>query len=177
MVLWQCFQTQTEIRDRPYVGENRENLSRVLFSSSASKSPLSLLTVCLSLCLFEPASHGRRPSLIIENGLPLSWVVPSLLRPRHWLPVPQAGEAHLVLQPWHGALALLGMDAHTLHANLVKPAFLYSLHWYLCAHRLNTPLANLPLINKLPFGLRTSTVCFPTFIISRFHDAPNNNTK
>lgn len=106
------------------------------------KVPLSLLAVCLSPCLSEPASHSRRPSLIIENGLPLSWVVPSLLGPRHWLPAPRAGEAHLVLQPWHGALALLGMDAHTLRANLVVPAFLYSLHLCLCVQRPNAPFSN-----------------------------------
>lgn len=36
-------------------------------------------------CLFEPASHDRMASLIMEEGPALSWAVPSLPRPRHCL--------------------------------------------------------------------------------------------
>lgn len=39
MVLWQCFQTQTEIRDIPYVAEVWEKLSRVFTLAQSSPSP------------------------------------------------------------------------------------------------------------------------------------------
>lgn len=159
MVLWQCFQTQMEIGDTPHVVEVWENLSRVYSlaqppPSPSQSSPHPALPLRLSLWLFEPASHSHRPSLIIEDGLPLSWAVPSLPRPQHWLPVPQAGEAHLVLQPWHRPRVLLGMDAHTSQANLVNPAFLYSLCLLVsvcAAQHHNPPLYDLNLINKLPY--------------------------
>lgn len=125
--LWQCFQTQMEIGDTPYVVEVWENLSRVYSLAQPSPGPPPPSLSRLSLCLFEPASHSHRPSLIIEGGLPVSWAAPSLPRPHHWLPVPQAGEAHLALQPWLRAQALLGMDAQNLQASLVNPAFFYSL--------------------------------------------------
>lgn len=127
--LRQCFQTQMEIGD---VAEVWENLSRVYSLAQPSPgppptppTPPSLSR--LSLCLFEPACHSHRPSLIIEDGLPVSWAAPSLPRPHHWMPVPQASEAHLALQPWLRAQALLGMDVHNLRASLVNPAFFYSL--------------------------------------------------
>lgn len=115
---------------------------------------LPLLQPTLSLiyppCLFEPASHSHKPSLIIEDGLPVFWAVPSLPRPHHRLPVPQASEVHLVLRPWQRAQASLGMDAHNLQASLVNPAFLYSL--CLRGAQPHTPLwDDLPLINKHPF--------------------------
>lgn len=72
------------------------------------------------------SSHSHKPSLIIEDGLPAFWAAPSLPRPHHRLPVPQAGEVHLVLQPWQRAQASFGMDARNLQASLVSPAFLYS---------------------------------------------------
>lgn len=97
-----------------------------------------------------PASHSHKPSLIIEDGLPVFWAAPSLPRPHHWPPVPQAGEVHLVLQPWRRAQASLGMDARHLQASLVSPAFLYSL--CLRGAQLHTPLwDDPPLINKHPF--------------------------
>lgn len=121
-----------------------------LAQPSPAAPPLTRPPSHLSPCLFEPASSSHKPSLIIEDGLPVFWAVPSLPRPHHRLPVPQASEVHLVLQPWHRARASLGMDAHNLQASLVSPAFLYSL--CLCGAQLHTPLLDdLPLINKRPF--------------------------
>lgn len=149
-----------EIGDSLHVVEVWENLSRVYSLAQPPPSPTQSNPHPPTLCVFiplplwtcQPQSH--RPSLIIEDGLPLSWAVPSLPRPHQWLPVPQAGEAHLVLQPWHRAQVLLGMDVHTSQANLVNPAFLCSLCLCLCVCdvQLHNPLLdNLPLINKLPF--------------------------
>lgn len=64
------------------------------------------------------------PHQLLRSGLQVSWAVSSLPRPRYWLPGLRAGEAHLVLQPWLRARALLGMDGHSSQASLVKLAFL-----------------------------------------------------
>ena len=99
--LWQCFQnTNGYRRCPPYAtegfGGEKKNLSRGFYSLAQLSSATSL-----PLCrLSEAASQSRRPSLIIDDGLPLSRAVPSSPRLHCWMPAPRAGEAHLALQPW-----------------------------------------------------------------------------
>lgn len=160
---------QMEIGDTPYVVEvlgrkKKENLSRglqpglVFTSPPHSSSPH--LTPPLSVyshCLFEPASRSHRPSLITEDRLAQSLgqcpACPVLF--------PRLGEAQPVLQPWHRPQALLGMDAGALRANLVDPAFLYSVCVSVCVCVSQSP--DLPHINKLPIQfLFIALVCVVT---------------
>lgn len=72
--------------------------------------------------VFMPQSHA-----LINHWGGGCTALDSAPRPYRWLVLPLVGEAHLVLQPWHRAPVLLGMDAYTSQANLVNPAFLCSL--------------------------------------------------
>ena len=130
MDLWRCFQTQMDIGDAPLCcgGFGGKNLSWGFIVWLSRPPPPLPLSVSLWTC--QPQSpalinHWRWASTLLGSA---QFAQASLLNASAsggWSPSCAPALAR-------GARALLGMDPHTLQANLVGPAFLHSLYLCVC---------------------------------------------